>query len=99
MAGLAKVRQAFTSHTQWKRLIGRNSRPEGAVVNVRILMALVPALLLSACGQDEPVKQQEKTFGGSLGDSYKSTLDDARQGVEKANEQMQRTDQAVRERN
>jgi hypothetical protein len=69
------------------------------VMNMRILTVVVLAVLVSACGQDEPAKQQQKTFGGQLGDSYKGMLNDAKQGVEDANEQMQRTDQAVRERN
>ena len=68
-------------------------------MNARIVVWVVLMLLLSACGQDEPATQQEKTFGGQLGDSYKGMLDDARQGVEHANEQMRRDDQAVRERN
>lgn len=68
-------------------------------MDARILIAVVLVLLLSACGRDEPAKQQQKTFGGDLGDSYKGMLDDARQGIEHANEQMQRTDRAVRERN
>jgi hypothetical protein len=68
-------------------------------MNMRILTVVVLAVLVSACGQDQPAKQQQKTFGGQLGDSYKGMLNDAKQGVEDANEQMQRTDQAVRERN
>ena len=69
------------------------------MMNARIMISVVLVLLLSACGQDEPAAQQEKTFGGQLGDSYKGMLDDARQGVEGANDQMQRNDEAVRERN
>lgn len=68
-------------------------------MNAKILISVVLMLLLSACGQDEPATQEKKTFGGQLGDSYKGMLDDAKLGVEHANEQMQRTDQAVRERN
>lgn len=71
---------------------------KGSMMNARIMISVVLVLLLSACGQDEPATQQEKTFGGQLGDSYKGMLDDARQGVEHANEQMQRNDQAVGER-
>ena len=64
----------------------------------KILTAFVMALLLAACSQDEPAAPQQKTFGGQLGDSYKGMLDDAKLGVEHANEQMNRTEQAVRER-
>ena len=66
-------------------------------MKARVLMTLVVALL-AACGRDEPAKPQEKTFGGKLGDDYKGMLDDARQGVGQANEQMQRTEEAVRGR-
>jgi hypothetical protein len=69
------------------------------MMNARIMISVGLVVVLSACGQDEPAPQQEKTFGGQLGDSYKGMLDDARQGVEHANDQMQRNDQAVRERN
>lgn len=62
-----------------------------------ILMTGMLVLLLAACGRDEPAKSQEKSFGGRLGDSYKGMLNDTKLGVEQANEQMQRTDQAVRE--
>ena len=63
----------------------------------KILTAFV-MVLLAACSQDEPAAPQQKTFGGQLGDSYKGMLDDAKLGVEHANEQMNRTEQAVRER-
>jgi len=63
----------------------------------KILTAFV-IVLLAACGQDEPAAPQQKTFGGQLGDSYKGMLDDAKLGVEQANEQTNRTEQAVRER-
>ena len=66
-------------------------------MDARILITVVLVILLTGCGRDEPTKPQQNTFGGELGDSYKGMLDDARQGVEQANEQMQRTDQAVRE--
>jgi len=68
-------------------------------MNARIFTSVVLLILLCACGQDESVTQQKKTFGGQLGDSYKGVLDDAKQGVEHANEQMQRNDQAVLQRN
>ncbi len=64
----------------------------------KILISLVMVFLLTACSQDEPAAPQQKTFGGQLGDSYKGMLDDAKLGVEHANEQMNRTEQAVRER-
>ena len=67
-------------------------------MNLKILVSVVLTVSLSACGRDEPATQQEKTVGGQLGDSYKGMLDDARQSVDFANEQMQRTDQLVRER-
>jgi len=69
------------------------------MMNARIMLSVVVVLLLSACGRDESATPQEKTFGGQLGDSYKGMLDDAKQGVEHANEQMQRNEQAARERN
>lgn len=68
-------------------------------MNARILISVVLLILLCACGQDEPVTQQKKTFGGQLGDSYKGMLDDAKQGVEHANTQMQHNDRAVLKRN
>lgn len=67
-------------------------------MNLKILVAVVPMVLLSACGRDEPTTQQERTLGGQLGGSYKGMLDDAKQSVEFANKQMQHTDQLVRER-
>ena len=63
----------------------------------KILTASVMVLWV-ACSQDEPGVPQQKSFGGQLGDSYKGMLDDAKLGVEHANEQMNRTEQAVRER-
>lgn len=68
-------------------------------MNTKILATLALALLLAACSRDEPAKPQDKSFGGALGDSYKGMLDEARQGVGQANDQLRRTDQAVRERN
>lgn len=67
-------------------------------MKARGLTTLVLVLLLAACGRDEPPKPQEKTYGGKLGDAYKGMLDDARHSVGELNEQMQRTDQAVRDR-
>jgi hypothetical protein len=64
----------------------------------RMLVSVVLVSFLSACGQDQPATDREKTFGGQLGDSYKKMLDDATQGTENANEQIQRTERAVRER-
>lgn len=67
-------------------------------MNTRILVPVLLISLLAACGRDEPAGQQEKTFGGQLGDSYKGMLDSAKQGAQDANEQMQRKDRAARER-
>jgi len=67
-------------------------------MNNRILISAMLVLLLSACDRDEPVAQQETTFGGQLGDSYKGMLEDASQAAKDAGENMQRTDKAVRER-
>lgn len=67
-------------------------------MNGKILVSVVLVSLLSGCGQDQPAAHQEKTFGGQLGGSYKGMLDEAKQGTENANEQMQRTERAVRER-
>jgi len=68
-------------------------------MNTKILWVAALAVSLSACGQDEPVAPQEKSYGKQLGDSYKGMLDDAKQGVGGINDQMQRTDQALQERN
>lgn len=70
-----------------------------ATLNTRILVSAALLLSLSACDGDEAATQQEKSFGGQLGDSYKGMLDEAKQGVEHTNEHVQRTEQAVRERN
>ena len=64
----------------------------------KILVSVLLVSFLSACGQDQPATDQENTFGGQLGDSYKKMLDDATQGTENANQQMQHTERAVRER-
>ena len=60
------------------------------------LMLLVP--MLAGCGQEESPKPQQRSLGGQVGDSYRGMLDEARQGVGEANEQMRRTEQAVRDR-
>ncbi len=67
-------------------------------MNRRILISAVLTLSLSACGGEEPGPHEERSFGGQLGDSYKGMLDQAKQGVGRAGETMQRTDQLVRER-
>ena len=66
---------------------------------IRIL-SMAALVLLAACGQDQapPPQQQEKSIGRQIGDSYKGMLDNAKQGVGQINDQMQRTDDAVRER-
>jgi hypothetical protein len=71
---------------------------KGGEMNNRILISAMLVLLLSACGRDEPVAQQETAFVGKLGDSYEGMLDDASQAAKDASENMQRTDKAVRER-
>ena len=63
------------------------------------LLTVVLLALLSACGQEEPARQQGKSIGGQIGDSYKGMLDGARQSAEQANDQMQRSEQSVRELN
>lgn len=66
-------------------------------MTIRIL-AIAALAALSACGQDQPPpQQQQKSIGSQIGDSYKGMLDNAKQGVGELNEQMQRTDDAVRE--
>ena len=68
-------------------------------MNFRILSVFALAFVLIACGQQQSAKpEEEKSFGGQLGDSYKGMLNEAGQGVEGLNEQMQRTDQRVRDR-
>ena len=69
-------------------------------MNTRIIL---PALLLVAitgiagCGKDEPALESPKeSFGGGLGKSYNDMLDQARQGVDAANQQMQDTEQRAR---
>ena len=46
----------------------------------------------------EPAQPQKRSIGGQIGDSYKGVLDSTKQDVDQLNEQMQRTDTAVRER-
>jgi hypothetical protein len=68
-------------------------------MNPQVLVPAILISLLSGCGQEQqPAVHQEKTFGGQLGDSYKGMLDEAKQGADNANQQMQRTEQAVRDR-
>ena len=67
-------------------------------MHARTLSAVMLLSLLSACSPEEPVEQQEKTFGGRLGDSYKGMLEDTKHSADFANEQMQRTEKDVRER-
>jgi hypothetical protein len=62
----------------------------------KIPVALLLLSSLTGCGQDQPVADQDKNFGGQLGDAYKGMLDDARQGAEDASAQMLRTERAVR---
>jgi hypothetical protein len=66
---------------------------------MRNALAVMVTCCLAACGQGESPKQQEKSFGGQVGDAYKGMLDEARQGAGQINEQMQDTQQAVRDRN
>ena len=65
---------------------------------LRIPPMLLALSLLAACGKDEPAKPQEKSFGAQLGDSYKGLLDKAQQGAGDLDHNMQRTEQAVRDR-
>ena len=67
-------------------------------MTTRILTMIALVSILSACTQDEAPRPQEKSFGGRLGDSYQGMLNDARQGVAHANQQMSNTEQAVRDR-
>ena len=63
------------------------------------VFALAALTMLTACGQDQPPpQQQEKSVGRQIGESYKGMLDDAKQGVGQINDQLQRSDRAVRER-
>lgn len=62
------------------------------------ILALTALALLSACSEEQPAQPQQKSIGGQIGDSYKGMLDSTKQGVDQLNEQMQRTDTAVRER-
>lgn len=65
-------------------------------MNPRIL-TVVLLVLLSACGKEEPAPKQEQSVGSQIGGSYKGMLDSAGQTVQYANEQMQRSDQAIRD--
>ena len=62
------------------------------------ILALTALALLSACSEEQPTQPQQRSIGGQIGDSYKGMLDSTKQGVDQLNEQMQRTDTAVRER-
>jgi hypothetical protein len=75
------------------------ARPAGGrTMNWSMLVTVVSVSLLFGCGQDQPPDNQEQNLGGQLGDAYRGMLDEARQGVENANEQMQHTERAVGER-
>ena len=65
---------------------------------LRKLSALLLITSLAACSQDEPAQSPPKSYGAELGDSYKGMLDQARQGAGDLDQQMLRTEQAVRER-
>lgn len=67
-------------------------------MNMNILISIILVSFLFGCGEDQSANHPQKTFGGQLGDSYKGMLDEAKHGAESANEQMQRTEQAVRGR-
>ena len=76
-----------------------HSSTRGEAMNVQVLVPVMLMSLLSGCGQEQqPAVHQEKTFGGQLGDSYKGMLNGAEQSADNANQQMQRTEQAVRDR-
>lgn len=62
------------------------------------ILAVTTLALLSACSEEPPPQPQQRSIGGQIGDSYKGMLDSTKQGVDQLNEQMQRTDTAVRER-
>ena len=62
------------------------------------ILALATLALLSACSEQQPAQPQQRSIGGQIGDSYKGMLDSTKQVVDQLNEQMQRTDTAVRER-
>ncbi|MCB1787406.1 MAG: hypothetical protein H6955_05170 [Chromatiaceae bacterium] len=71
-------------------------------MNLRILVSVALVSLLTGCGQDQPAShqasQQQKSFGGQVGDAYKGMLDEAKQGAANASQQMERTERSVRER-
>ena len=68
-------------------------------MNVHVFVPVILMSLLSGCDQEQqPAVHQEKTFGGQLGDSYRGMLNEAKQGADNANQQMQHSEQAVRER-
>lgn len=59
-------------------------------------LLLAVATALAGCGRDQPEPPREN-FGGGLGKSYNEMLDQARQGVDDANRQMQETDRRARD--
>ena len=67
-------------------------------MNKRIIL---PALLLAGitgmagCGKDEPEPPKEG-LGAGLGKSYNEMIDQAKQSVDQANQQMQDTEQRAR---
>lgn len=68
-----------------------------------VLLACTP-LLLVGCSQDDapkpaekPAGEQTESFGGGVGRSYNEMLDEARQSVNQTNQQMQDTEQRIRD--
>ncbi len=59
---------------------------------------LLTASVMVGCSQEDPAPRTEQTFGGQLGQEYKGMLDEAKSSVGNINEQMQRTEQAVQDR-
>lgn len=73
---------------------------------MRATRPILPAMLLAlatavaGCGQDAPETETPKdNFGAGLGKSYNDMLDQAREGADAANRQLQDTEQRVREAN
>lgn len=61
-----------------------------------VVLAITAAI--AGCGKDEPEnKPRDKNFGAGLGESYNQMLDQARQSTDAANQQMQDTEQRVRD--
>jgi hypothetical protein len=65
-----------------------------------LLAVLLMSLGLVGCGDDSAPQEREReqNFGAGLGESYKGMMDEARQTTDQLNEQMQQTEQRVRER-